>query len=54
MVRVHDTGGNGGIWGNPKDQLIAIGNEKIDIPGDWKFKIHHIHAKADLKSLKCH
>ncbi len=39
VVRVNDTGGNGGIWGDPKDQFLAIGNEKVDISGDWKFKI---------------
>lgn len=39
VVRVNDTGGNGGIWGDPKDQFLAIGNEKIDISGDWKFRI---------------
>jgi len=39
VVRVDDTGGNGGIWGDPKDQFLAIGSEKVDISGDWKFKI---------------
>ena len=39
VVRVDDTGGNGGIWGDPKDQFLAIGNEKMDISGNWKFKI---------------
>ena len=47
VVRVDDTGGNGGIWGKPEDQFIAIGNEKMDISGDWKFKI----SKATVKSL---
>ncbi|MBP7504655.1 MAG: hypothetical protein KA780_04360 [Prolixibacteraceae bacterium] len=39
VVRVDDTGGNGGIWGDPKDQFLAIGKEKVDISGDWKFRI---------------
>jgi sialate O-acetylesterase len=38
-VRVHDTGGNGGIWGDPENQFLAIGNEKEDISGEWKFRI---------------
>jgi sialate O-acetylesterase len=46
VVRVNDTGGNGGIYGNPEDQFIAIGNERIDISGDWKFKI----SKATVES----
>ena len=39
VVRVNDTGGNGGIWGEPNDQFLAIGKEKVDISGDWKFRI---------------
>ena len=38
-VRVHDTGGNGGMWGDPENQFLAIGNEKEDISGAWKFRI---------------
>jgi sialate O-acetylesterase len=47
VVRVNDTGGNGGIWGDPRDQFLAIGNEKMDISGDWKFRI----AKAHISSV---
>jgi sialate O-acetylesterase len=47
VVRVHDTGGNGGIWGDPKDQFLAIGSEKVDISGDWKFRI----SKATISSV---
>ncbi|WP_167619015.1 sialate O-acetylesterase [Maribellus sediminis] len=46
VVRVNDTGGGGGIWGNPKDQYVAIGQEKIDISGDWKFKISKAVVQA--------
>ncbi|MFW6290634.1 MAG: sialate O-acetylesterase, partial [Mariniphaga sp.] len=38
-VRVHDKGGNGGIWGDPSNQFLAIGDEKEDISGQWKFRI---------------
>lgn len=44
VVRVDDTGGNGGIWGDPKEQFLAIGDQKIEISGDWKFKI----SKAEV------
>ncbi|NQU87432.1 MAG: hypothetical protein HQ541_16890, partial [Mariniphaga sp.] len=46
VVRVNDTGGGGGIYGNPREQFIAIGDEKVDISGDWKFKI----SKASLST----
>jgi sialate O-acetylesterase len=45
-VRVHDTGGNGGIWGDPENQFLAIGNEKVDISGDWKFRISRAEVAA--------
>ncbi len=49
VVRVNDTGGGGGIWGAPEDQFVAIGQEKIDISGDWKFKISKaVVQSADL------
>lgn len=47
VVRVNDTGGNGGIWGDPENQFLAIGSEKVDISGDWKFRI----ARATLSSV---
>lgn len=47
VVRVDDTGGGGGLWGDPKDQFVAIGQDRIDISGDWKFKI----AKAVLQNI---
>lgn len=47
VVRVNDTGGNGGIWGDPRNQFLAIGSEKVDISGDWKFRI----SKAALTSV---
>ena len=47
VVRVHDTGGNGGIWGDPANQFLAIGSEKVDISGDWKFRI----SKATLSAV---
>ena len=47
VVRVDDTGGGGGMYGNPEDQFVAIGKEKIELSGDWKFKI----TKAVLQSV---
>ena len=47
VVRVDDTGGGGGLWGDPKNQFVAIGQDRIDLSGDWKFKI----AKAVLRNI---
>jgi len=37
-VRVFDSGGNGGIWGDADDQYLLLGNKKLDISGEWKFR----------------
>lgn len=47
VVRVDDTGGGGGIWGDPEDQFLAIGQDRVDISGEWKFKI----SKAVLHNI---
>ena len=47
VVRVNDTGGGGGIWGDPDNQFMLISDEKMDISGDWKFKI----SKAIVQSV---
>ena len=47
VVRVNDTGGGGGIWGDPDNQFMLISDEKMDISGDWKFKI----SKATVQSV---
>ncbi len=46
-VRVDDTGGNGGIWGDPKELYLDFNNDKMDISGNWKFKI----SKASVGTL---
>jgi sialate O-acetylesterase len=40
-VRVLDTGGLGGIWGQPSDMRLEApgsGDAPIDLSGDWKYK----------------
>ncbi|PWS33109.1 sialate O-acetylesterase [Pedobacter paludis] len=39
-VRVFDSGGGGGLYGDAKDiNLINATNEKISLAGDWKYKV---------------
>ena len=38
VVRVDDEGGKGGIWGNAENLFLLIGNEKINLSGEWKFR----------------
>ena len=47
-VRVVDTGGGGGIYGNASALFIKIGNEHIRLAGDWKFKISEVTVNASV------
>jgi uncharacterized protein len=38
-VRISDSGGRGGIYGEKEQVFIQLGNEKIDLSGIWKYKI---------------
>jgi sialate O-acetylesterase len=39
VVRVEDTGGGGGIYGDAKEMFITLPNKKISLAGSWKYKI---------------
>lgn len=38
-VRVFDKGGNGGIWGAPKDLSIVCGKDSVNLAGTWKYRV---------------
>jgi len=38
-VRVFDSGGEGGFYGDPKNVFIAFGETKLGLSGYWKFNI---------------
>jgi sialate O-acetylesterase len=38
-VRVLDMGGGGGIWGEPKPQLVSKGAAPVDLAGPWQYRI---------------
>ena len=41
-VRVDDTGGYGGIYGDSADMKLTIGNHAIPLYGEWHFKVEKI------------
>jgi len=47
-VRVIDRSRGGGIWGDPGDQYLQIGSNKIDLSGKWKLKISEVFINEDL------
>jgi sialate O-acetylesterase len=38
-VRVHDTGGGGGMHGQAGDMKISLGGKEMPLAGDWSFKV---------------
>src|SRR5204863_8797610 len=38
-VRVEDTGGGGGIWGDSTDLTLAIDNKVQSLKGQWLFQV---------------
>lgn len=41
-VRVEDTGGGGGIYGDSADMKLSLGNNVIALSGKWNFKVEKI------------
>jgi len=39
VVRVEDTGGGGGLYGNPDQLFVELPKKKISLAGAWKYKI---------------
>ncbi|MDR1224362.1 MAG: 9-O-acetylesterase [Tannerella sp.] len=37
-VRVHDTGGDGGIWGDADELFLEAGNRQYPLAGSWKYR----------------
>jgi sialate O-acetylesterase len=50
-VRVEDTGGGGGIWGQPEQMKIVSGDFEISLAGQWKMKFSNSDIKVDLNSF---
>jgi sialate O-acetylesterase len=45
-VRIHDTGGGGGIWGEPNDVKITAGTKVIPLAGKWLYRIEAVAEGA--------
>jgi sialate O-acetylesterase len=46
-VRVEDTGGGGGIYGDSSDMKVTIGDKVISLAGVWNFKVEEIYGGAN-------
>lgn len=49
-IRITDNGGGGGIYGNPEDLKLSIGNSNIQLSGSWKFQVEAIKRTVNQNS----
>lgn len=49
-IRVFDSGGDGGIYGESEDFNLVIGNEIISLKGNWKFQVESIKSEISPNS----
>lgn len=47
-VRVEDTGGGGGIYGEPELMYLKTGNDTRTLTGDWKFRVGAFMASQSI------
>jgi sialate O-acetylesterase len=45
-VRIDDTGGGGGIYGDSTTMKLEIGDNVISLAGDWRFKVEQIYGNT--------
>ncbi|MFI5188039.1 MAG: sialate O-acetylesterase [Chitinophagales bacterium] len=49
-VRVEDTGGGGGIYGDSTGMKLTIDNSVLSLAGNWGFKVEQIYGEANAVS----
>lgn len=47
-IRVEDTGGGGGMYGDAAEKYLAVGDKQISLADPWKFKV----SEAQIGSLE--
>lgn len=51
VVKVTDTGGGGGIYGEAADLKLFLGEENISLMGAWKFQVESINSGTSVNSF---
>jgi sialate O-acetylesterase len=50
-IRVVDTGGDGGIYGNPEDLKLIIGGFVVPLNGQWKYQVESIKTTLNVNEF---
>ncbi len=49
-VRVEDTGGGGGLYGNPNQIKLVTGETSIGLAGKWRFKVSPVDLTMNIQN----
>jgi len=50
-VRVEDTGGGGGIWGDPARLFLEVGGARRPLAGAWRFRVGVVSIQSDAQRI---
>lgn len=51
VVRILDTGGGGGIYGNPEDLFLTVDGTKYPLAGEWIYKPSTISSQYNVSNV---
>lgn len=51
VVRVYDTGGNGGFYGKPEELYVEVDGKKISLAGDWSYRPSALTSTHQVVSM---
>ncbi len=50
VIRVEDTGGGGGVYGDPQLLFLEAGGKQVPLSGEWKFKVGMVQLNGSQQS----
>lgn len=49
-LKIEDTGGGGGIYGNPEEVKLSMGNKVISLASEWKYQVERIFENSSTNT----
>ncbi|QEC42869.1 sialate O-acetylesterase [Pseudobacter ginsenosidimutans] len=46
-IRVEDTGGGGGIWGDSSELYVSVGDNRYSLVGTWNYRIQEVRTSRN-------
>lgn len=46
-IRVEDTGGGGGIWGDSSELYVSVNDHRYTLAGNWNFRIQELRTNSN-------